>query len=244
MNKQERKLREETLLATALHCFATENRDDISVAKIAALAGVAKGTVYLHFNSKDEICARLAKNFYDELRQKYLEITGTGCEQLTRVIKTSFNHYRDRAQYTRIVQNCQCEHFSAALDPALARELQDAQNFYRKRIALALSQGARDKTLLPDAGKNLTGICCTLSGALDCFSRRTDSSGDNTHRVYTSHPNTDFQGMDRTNTQRQSPKEFIDRVTGYILSSVENNTSSKVNNDAEVPSLELTPGVQ
>ena len=57
MNNEERKQRERALREVALNCFTTEKWEDVSVARIAKLAGVAKGTVYLHFASKDEICA-------------------------------------------------------------------------------------------------------------------------------------------------------------------------------------------
>ena len=239
MNKEERKIREQTLRAVAINCFATEKWEDVSVARIAKLAGVAKGTVYLHFTSKDEICARLAQEFYDELQQKYLRITGTGCEQLKQLISTSFSHFQDRAQYRHVVQICQREHFLINLDPELARTLQNSRHFQHERIAVALTKGMRDKTLLPDAGNKLTGIYSTLSGALDIFSHRTDTRHENSVHM---HP--ERTGMERTNTNQQSPKEFIEQVTGYIISSVENSSDPIAKSGTAIPDLELTLDVQ
>lgn len=239
MNKEERKQRERTLRATALNCFASEKWEDVSVSRIAKLAGVAKGTVYLHFTSKDEICARLAQEFYDELQQKYLEITGTGHEQLKQLINTSFSHFHDRSQYRHVVQICQREHFLVNLDPELAHTLQQSQHFHHERIAVALTQGMRDRTLLPDAANRLTGICSTLSGALDIFSHRTDTRHENSAQT---HP--ERASMTRTISNQQSPNKFIEEVTRYILASVENNAEPKAKIDTALPTLEFTLDVQ
>jgi len=239
VNKEERKIRERTLRSVALNCFATEKWEDVSVARIAKLAGVAKGTVYLHFASKDEICARLALEFYDELQQKYLQITGTGSEQLKQLISTSFSHYHERAQYRHVVQICQREHFLVNLDPELAGALQSSRQFQQERIAVALTKGMRDKTLLPDAGTRLTGICSTLSGALDIFSHRTDTRHENNAHIHL-----ERTSMERTNTNQQSPKEFIENVTSYIISSVENNAEPIAKSGTAIPPLELTLDVQ
>jgi len=229
VNKEERKLREQTLRATALNCFATEKWEDVSVSRIAKLADVAKGTVYLHFASKDEICACLAQEFYDELQQKYLGITGTGYQQLKQLIKISFRHFHERQQYRHVLQYCQREQFFINLNPDVASALQNARHYHHKRIAIALSRGMQDKTLRPDAGKNLTGICTTLSGALDRFSRE-----------QVGHDNINCVNSERTNTEQQSPNGFTDQITDYIISSVENNASPTIDNDTAPPSHELT----
>jgi len=86
MKKEQLAQREQALLTAALNCFATERCEDVTVARIAKLAGVAKGTVYLHFKSKDEICARLAGDFYNSLADKYAEINGDGAARLKKIV--------------------------------------------------------------------------------------------------------------------------------------------------------------
>lgn len=236
MNKEQRILRERTLQEAALNCFAIDKWEDVSVARIAKLAGVAKGTVYLHFASKEEICASLAQEFYDELQRKYHKITGTGCEQLKQLIEISFSHFRERENYRHVVQYCQREHFFINLDPALTDTLQNSEQYRHKRIADALNQGMQDKTLLPDAEKNLTGICCALNGALASFSR--EQLGQNTDQ------NTKENAAERTNAEQQSQKEFINRITSFILSGVENRTEPKATGNSALPAPELTLEVQ
>lgn len=203
MNKEERALREASLLAAALNCFATERWEDVSVARIAKLAGVAKGTVYLHFASKDEICARLALDFYDELQKKYEAATSqtgiTGRARLAGLIKTSFSHYLERKQYKHIVEYCQREHFLNNLSAELSQSLQNIEHCRRRQIGTALDQGAHDKSLKPDAAEHLTGVCCTIKGALNSFSSS-------------------------VNTDKQEPMKFMDEVTAYILATVESAT--------------------
>ncbi len=243
MNEEQRKQREQALRAAALNCFATERWEDVSVSKIAKLAGVAKGTVYLHFASKDEICARLAQEFHDQLQQKYLDISGTGYEQLKELINTSFNHFHEQAKYRHVLQYSQREHFLFNLDPSRAEVLQKAQHNHCKRIAVALNQGVHDKTLLPDAEQKLIGICSTLSGALDRFNRK------HAYREEILHANKDRKSPgcinhERTNIHQQSQKAFIACITGFILSSVENKTITKVTTEKTLAPLESTLEVQ
>ena len=48
MKKEQLALREQALLTEALNCFATERCEDVTVARIAKLAGVAKGLSLIH----------------------------------------------------------------------------------------------------------------------------------------------------------------------------------------------------
>ncbi len=220
MKKEQLAIREKALLNAALNCFATEGCEDVTVARIAKLAGVAKGTVYLHFNSKDEICARLAQDFYDKLAIKTSEITGDGSTRLKKIVETSFNHYREMQHYRHIIQYCYREHFLQSLSTEIAQSLENMNMLRRQYIAKALELGSIDNSLSRNASAKLNGICSTLDGALHNLRALT-----NTER----------------NTQQNSEKEFFDSVTHYILSSVgQKNTTMPVSNSQSV-SPELTP---
>ena len=217
MKKEQLALREQALLTEALNCFATERCEDVTVARIAKLAGVAKGTVYLHFKSKDEICARLSQDFYDSLARKYSEISGDGRTRLKKIVETSFNHYRALKHYRHVVQYCNRDHFIQNLNADIARSLQSIGIIRRQHISKALELGMNDRTLAGNASANLTGICCALEGALLNFRFNPD-------------------------TEQFAEKEFIESVTHYILTSVGQNKSTKpVNNTSYSPAL--TPEV-
>ena len=214
MKKEHLAQREQALLTAALNCFATERCEDVTVARIAKLAGVAKGTVYLHFKSKDEICARLAGDFYNSLADKYAEINGDGAARLKKIVSISFNHYLELDHYRHIVQYCQRVHFLQDLNVEISESLQSIVNTRRQHIAKALELGSRDKTMAGNAQSKLTGISCTLDGALHHFQMQTimEPLGQN---------------------------EFIDKVTHYILTSVGHSLTPRPADEAKSLSPEL-----
>lgn len=60
--------KQELILNAAQHVFATEGFHAARVDSIARQAGVAKGTIYLYFRSKDEILVALMENRFARLR--------------------------------------------------------------------------------------------------------------------------------------------------------------------------------
>ena len=58
------------ILDAAKKVFATRGFSDATVDEIAAAAGIAKGTVYLYFNSKKDIYLAALKNGIAELQEK------------------------------------------------------------------------------------------------------------------------------------------------------------------------------
>src|SRR4051812_23423677 len=72
IGREKRARTRERLLAAAAEVFAYSDRDNVSIDEIAAAAGVAKGTFYVHFEDADalwsELADRLARE-YDELLQ-------------------------------------------------------------------------------------------------------------------------------------------------------------------------------
>lgn len=58
---EQKDLRAGTILAAARRLLATRDFDRITMAEIAGRAGVAKGTVFLYFGTKEEVFLRLAE---------------------------------------------------------------------------------------------------------------------------------------------------------------------------------------
>ncbi len=55
--------REQKIIDAALELFLKESIDRVTVSKIAAVAGIGKGTVYKHFLTKNEILARIMLDY-------------------------------------------------------------------------------------------------------------------------------------------------------------------------------------
>ncbi len=170
VNKSERELREQLLLDTALACFDTDQWENVSVAAIAAQAGVAKGTVYLHFTSKHEIYARLALQFYDDLLAKCQTITGKDSRtRLSTLIATVFTYYQQRTEYRRITQYCQREDFINNLNLELKLCLMHAEEQFKQELTSILIDGTKDGSWGTEAINKMHGIYYTLKGAVNHY---------------------------------------------------------------------------
>lgn len=64
------------LIRTAERLIGLYGYENVSVDQIVAECGIAKGTFYHHFKSKDELMARICSSIYDGLRD---EVDDLGC---------------------------------------------------------------------------------------------------------------------------------------------------------------------
>ncbi len=203
VNKKERYSREQALLNTALGCFNNDQWENVSVSEIADKAGVAKGTVYLHFASKHEIYARLALQFYNTLLTDCRNLSSTDSRtRLKQFIHTVFRHHQSRPEYRRVTQYCQREDFIKNLNPELAQSLTNIEHQFRSVIKEILTNGIQDGSWSTDAANNMPGIFYTIKGALTQFCRI-------------------------KNTDQESQLKIISAITNYILSSVGPRTKSQ-----------------
>jgi AcrR family transcriptional regulator len=67
--------RRDELLDAAQRCFTRAGLARTSVADIAAEAGVAKGSVYTYFETKDELVSALKDRFFDRMLRRVSEVT-------------------------------------------------------------------------------------------------------------------------------------------------------------------------
>lgn len=88
-------LRDE-LLRSALKLFEDRGVERVSVDDIAKEAGVAKGTFYLYFKSKDEIFREVIKTGmkdYANMVKAVVESTGDRLEQLSNMLETQLKFF-------------------------------------------------------------------------------------------------------------------------------------------------------
>jgi len=74
--------RRRDILEAALHAFGSKGFNETTVDEVAQAAGVAKGTVYLYFDSKEHLLLALKKEFMNGLTQAVADITAEAIEQL------------------------------------------------------------------------------------------------------------------------------------------------------------------
>ena len=81
MNRTKRKIFE-----TSMNLFATKGYDATSIEEITSIVGVAKGTLYYHFSSKEEIFNFLIEEGM-KLLQNSISIKIANCDTLTSKLK-------------------------------------------------------------------------------------------------------------------------------------------------------------
>ncbi len=110
--------RETLLLDTALTLFRDSGWERVTIAQVAAQAGVAKGTVYKHFNSKETIYARLALRFSRDCLAHYRSLApaDSPLKTIRRVLYEAFALMRAHPVDVQLCLHCDRPEFQARLD--------------------------------------------------------------------------------------------------------------------------------
>lgn len=124
MARQDRKQREfqrreSEILDAALGLCSTPEFESITMARISEEAEVGKGTLYMHFTSKDELLFRIYLRFYrgllDELRGQLID--GEPLDQLRHIIDHGLNYHLNHREYRYVVEYCDRVDFRERAEP-------------------------------------------------------------------------------------------------------------------------------
>jgi AcrR family transcriptional regulator len=74
--------RRSEILEAALHLFSSKGFHDTTMEEVANAAGVAKGTIYLYFQSKEHLLLALKRDFMQGLTDAVANIVADAIEQL------------------------------------------------------------------------------------------------------------------------------------------------------------------
>ncbi|WP_068081543.1 TetR/AcrR family transcriptional regulator [Polycladidibacter stylochi] len=124
VNKQEMR---EKLLYAALECYYAKGYRNTTMSDIAKTAGVAKGTTYLYFDSKDQLTESLLEMFLCRFEQQTSVIpTCQSLEEFIEVLGNILQVDETQKKYTRIFFDIYGPSFSEA---GFTRRL---ENLYKK----------------------------------------------------------------------------------------------------------------
>lgn len=97
--------RKQSICEAAMRVVARKGMKDVTVQDIADEAGVAKGTIYIYFDSRDEILSRTMENATASLVDKL----GAACkecrgfrEALEKRVRTQIQHFDDNRDFFRL----------------------------------------------------------------------------------------------------------------------------------------------
>ncbi|MBO9653009.1 MAG: TetR/AcrR family transcriptional regulator [Agrobacterium tumefaciens] len=136
--------REQDILDTALRLFDQENWQAVSIETIASTLGIAKGTIYNHFDSKDEIYARLALTFFQMENAKLQHLRHRNADpvaQVKDILRIFWERVDAPPQMQRLVQYVWRKDFLERLRPETRALLQETDHVVNQTIAAIAAEG-------------------------------------------------------------------------------------------------------
>lgn len=177
--EREFKRREKEILHAALRLFDAEDWQQVTIERIAQEAEIGKGTVYLHFSSKEDIYGRLALDFARQLLARLQKIDGAlpVVDRLREAIRIIFEAHRAGRRYQRIVDFCNREDFRRRLDEQTGGELQRIDDQITELVMAVVQEGITQgifparplESLLWGPHATLIGAVRMLSGNCGCL---------------------------------------------------------------------------
>lgn len=167
--EREFKRREKEILNSALGLFNRDDWQSITVEQISQEAEIGKGTVYKHFQSKEEIYARLALDFHWQILYKLRRLDPaqdviSQLREMTRIFWEE--HLKSREQH-RVAMYCMRDDFRNSLSEATRQEFEALDAAYMEIIHRPIQQGI-DEGIFPRKPIPLLifGAQAALNGAI------------------------------------------------------------------------------
>src|SRR4051812_28028524 len=153
----------ERILEAAVKIFAEKGFYNAKVSEIARVAGVADGTIYLYFKSKDDLLISLFEDRMEEVnRNLAAALAGEGdpVERLRRALAAHFALVQEHPQLAEVltVELRQSSKFLKEYQPSKFGE-------FLKLIATAIEDGQRAGTMRADIDAPL--VARAIFGAVD-----------------------------------------------------------------------------
>jgi AcrR family transcriptional regulator len=149
--EREFRRREQQILRAALKLFEGEDWQQVTIERIAQAAEIGKGTVYLHFPSKEDIYGRLALDFARKLLQQLRAIDTTlpVVARMREATHAFFTAHLAGGRYQRVVEYCSAEDCRKRLRDETRQELEGLDGEIIGLIHAVLRQGV-EEGVFPD----------------------------------------------------------------------------------------------
>lgn len=151
MGVQERKARdfqrrESEILGAALGLFKRDDWELVTVEEIARQAEIGKGTIYKHFESKDEIYARLALEFNRQLLHQIEQVDSAlpVIARFREMTTLAWSAHLSSKELHRVVLYCGRAEFRQSLPSAIAEEFTAVEIATHEIISANLARGVEE----------------------------------------------------------------------------------------------------
>ncbi|HEV8296685.1 MAG TPA: TetR/AcrR family transcriptional regulator [Acidimicrobiales bacterium] len=136
--------RRDEILATAASLFARQGIAGTTVRDIADAVGILSGSLYHHFESKEEMVEEIISSYLEDLLVRYRAVDGDGdpLACLKELIRTSFQSLESHAHACEIYQNDFNYITRLPRYNALRRISQNTQRIWLDTLDAGVAQGA------------------------------------------------------------------------------------------------------
>lgn len=138
LKEKQRQEREELILQATQELLLERGYYDTSMGEIAQRVGVAKGTLYQHFESKEALMIVLFKREFHDLQvaiERIAEMQVGAQEKMSLMIDTLCYHLAEKHPLFFIIRN------AADLDAEIHQEVKEYFNAMRAQISVILEEG-------------------------------------------------------------------------------------------------------
>ena len=150
-------VRRQQLLDAATWVFARKGYRRAGISDIIARAGVARGTFYLHFTSKERILLAVLDDFHDRIKRAFESLDAAAIEARPygprAVLEASFRSWLEsfaaHRDATRVVLH-EAHAIDSRFEPALAELRQSALMRFATRFRRFQEEGLAAPTINPD----------------------------------------------------------------------------------------------
>lgn len=165
----DRASKHQLLVESAAEVFATQGFTSTRVADIAQCAGVAKGTVYEYFSSKEELFFAVFEWINQQIRERMvrvLEDDGDPRGQLITLLRTSAEIVAEHRELFSMNLDFWAASRGSAFEDLFTTACQTQYQEYRTLAAEVIRRGQRDGVFRPqiDADRVATLVVSALDG--------------------------------------------------------------------------------
>ena len=172
MGRREREFRrrEEDILAAALSLFNRDDWQTVTIDQIAAKAEIGKGTIYKHFESKDEIYAKLVVEFHRSILAEIrtIDFSQPPLKAIGESMDVFWRAHARAPEHKRLTQYCRREDFRHVIGAKLSRELEELDERMRSLLVPVIERGVREGAIVKKPVESvMLGLHAALVGAME-----------------------------------------------------------------------------
>lgn len=142
-------MKKEAILKAAIHLFAEKGFVETSTGEIAARAGVAQGTIFYHFKTKENILLEVFENLMDnylaELKQE-IEAASSGLLAIEKAIRFHLHFSRAKTRELLVILRDMPSHFIQSRSQA-RKNIRQKANRLVEVLASQVERGRKDGSI-------------------------------------------------------------------------------------------------